>query len=80
MKLLEDPTFEEKIAYVIYTCWTKTVTVKSDFAREYAPEIAACASEGYITTRVFPEVYIQQWVVTPEGLERYQDEQGELIF
>lgn len=44
-------------------------TTKSLFAREFANEIALCASEQYITTRVNDQAFSNVWMVTHEGLE-----------
>ena len=44
-------------------------TTKSLFARQFANEIALCASEQYITTRVNDNSFSNVWMVTLEGLE-----------
>lgn len=74
------PKFEDSLADVVFTCWTKTVSLRSDFARLMAAEIAAAASEGFITNKVASGLYVNQWVPTPVGLEFYQDRRGDLIF
>lgn len=62
-------TVTSKMADVVFRVWMGTVTVKSDFAREQAAVIAACSSEGYITTRIGTGLYVPSWLVTPVGLE-----------
>lgn len=44
-------------------------TTKSEFARYAANEIALCASEGFITTKVNEQMYGNVWMVTQLGLE-----------
>lgn len=44
-------------------------TTKSEFARYAANEIALCASEGFITTKVNEQMYGNIWMVTQLGLE-----------
>lgn len=49
---------------------TYSPTVKSDYAREYAVEIAAAASMGYVTVLVVPggSLYGRRWKMTVQGL------------
>lgn len=68
------------MADVIYYVWMSNVTVKSDFAREQAALVAACASEGYLTTRIGTGLYVPAWLVTPIGLEFLQDHHPEIEF
>ena len=44
-------------------------TTKSDFARTAANEIALCASDDLITTRLNPNTVSNVWVITPDGLD-----------
>lgn len=48
-------------------------TTKSEFARYAANEIALCASEGFITTKVNEQTYGNVWMVTQLGLEYLKD-------
>lgn len=51
--------------------WSNTPKTKSDFAREYANEIAELCSGGCITTKLSPTPaaeYGTTWKVTPNGL------------
>lgn len=66
-------TVEKRMADILFRVWTGNVTVKSDFAREQAGVIAACASEGYLTSRIGNGIYVPAWLVTPVGLEFLQD-------
>lgn len=43
-------------------------TTKSDFAREYATQIAEAASSGLITTETPMDGFGNVWRVTPDGL------------
>ena len=42
-------------------------SIQSDFARERAQEIAALASQGYVTTRQAKDTFGRLWRVTPPG-------------
>ena len=48
---------------------TAPFTTKSDFARQYATEVALAASEGMISTRLNENTHTNTWMVTAEGLE-----------
>lgn len=54
---------------VIFKARVEPFTTKSDFARAAADEVALCASEGFITTRVNDDYYGNVWMVTQLGLE-----------
>lgn len=69
-----------EMAEVVERAWMHTLTTKSDFAREYAPWVAACASEGFITNRIGSFTYTNQWLPTPVGLEWLQEHRPELEF
>ena len=47
----------------------KPFTTKSDFARFAANEIAVCAVEGFITTKIKEGMFSNTWMVTEEGLQ-----------
>jgi hypothetical protein len=57
------------IQKVLQRAWRGGFSTKSDFARRYANEVAACASLGYITTKVKRLTYGNQWFITNLGLE-----------
>jgi len=44
-------------------------TTKSDFARKAANEVALCASDDLITTRLSPTTISNVWVLTPDGAD-----------
>ena len=73
-------TVEDQMVQAILRIWMGSVTVSSNFAREQAAIIAACASEGYLTTRIGRGIYTPSWLVTPVGLEFLQDHHPEIEF
>jgi len=68
------------LALVVKTCWLNRVTTKSDFARLNATEIAACASEGFLTNRIGLDRYSNLWLPTPVGLEFLEESDETLEF
>ncbi len=44
--------------------------LQSDFAREWAQQVAALASMGYISTLEEPGVYGNKWRITGIGLDK----------
>ena len=80
MNVTEKPTIEELMVTALVRIWMGSVTVQSNFAREQAAIIAACASEGYLTNRIGRGIYTPQWLVTPVGLEFVQDHHPEIEF
>ena len=48
-------------------------TTKSNMARDAANEIALCASEGLLTTKINETTYGNVWLVTQDGLD-YMEE------
>ena len=65
---------ECRLLALLQRVWTFAITTKSDYARDYADEIAQAASAGFITTQVPPgydqpaQYYGRLWKVTPDGL------------
>lgn len=57
-----------RVYTVIQTARRKPFTTKSEFARFAANEVALCASEGFITTKVSDDTYSNTWMVTHDGL------------
>lgn len=47
--------------------------VQSNFARKYATEVAACASVGFITTKIKSSTFSTTWYITKQGLESYHE-------
>ena len=66
------------IAIVIQKAHHEPFTTKSDFARMAATEIALCACEGLITTKISDVKFGNVWVVTAEGLE-YLNEVSDVL-
>ena len=65
---------ECRLLALLQRVWTYAITTKSDYARDYADEIAQASSAGFITTQVPPgydqpaQSYGRLWKVTPDGL------------
>lgn len=74
MKILKDPP--ARATEALYELWNDPRTTKSDFARDYANEIAWLASNGLITimSARFRSRYSFTWKVTSDGL-RYLEKQ-----
>ena len=47
--------------------------VQSDFARQYAQEVACLASLGFISTLEGPQQYGRKWRVTGIGLDKLRN-------
>ncbi len=49
--------------------WQRSITTKSDFAREYADSLACLSSLGLITTETYPHStsFGRHWKLTPTG-------------
>jgi hypothetical protein len=45
---------ERRLLQILQRVWTYAITTKSDYAREYADEIAQASSAGFLTTQVAP--------------------------
>lgn len=71
--VLEDR--EVRLLQLLQRVWTYAITTKSDYAREYADEIAEAASRGFLTTAVVPgrAIHGRLWKVTPQGLSHLYD-------
>lgn len=48
-------------------------TTKSTMARDAATEVALCASEGLLTTKINDVTFGNVWMVTAKGLEYMED-------
>ncbi len=65
---------EYNLLCLLQRVWTSGYTTKSDFARDWADEIAEAASRGHLTTLVAFQpntrtcIYGRLWKVTPSGL------------
>lgn len=81
---------ERRLLGLLQRVWTYAITTKSDYAREYADEIAQASSAGFLTTQVAPGyvsdegeilmavAYGRLWKITPTGLQFLYD-QGDQI-
>lgn len=58
---------------VLDKAWAGGFKTKSNFAREHADSVAACASLGYITTHIRGFQYGNTWRITKEGLEALRE-------
>lgn len=65
-------TLIDDVLHVLLRCHDDPPTVKSDFARSNAPEVAMAASLGLITTKLHdPHLFTQfgnEWRLTTRGL------------
>jgi hypothetical protein len=59
---------EATIVDVLDRARKSSFSCKSDFARRNAFIIAACASEGYLTSREATGLYVRQWMITGKGI------------
>lgn len=53
---------------VLMKAYQDPFMIQSDFAREFALEVAACASSGLITTTVTPGYFGRKWYLTIGGM------------
>jgi len=63
---------------VIAYARSKPFTTKSDFARLAANEVALCAVEGFITTKIQDDMFGNVWMVTQSGLA-YMEELEDVL-
>jgi hypothetical protein len=54
---------------VLKEAWVRGIWLQSDFFRNNAFDVAAAASEGYITTKGLNGTYWDRWLITPKGLD-----------
>lgn len=62
-----------RVFIVLQSARGKPFTTKSDFARLAANEVAICASEGLISTKVSDATYSNVWMITAEGMEQLEE-------
>ena len=53
---------------VVQAAKMKPYTTKSDFARKWATHVALAACEGLISTRLDDATFINNWMITADGL------------
>ena len=63
----------DRLQLVLFKAWREGFKTKSDFARQYANEIACLASEGLITTKIRTNEYGTKWHITKKGLEAHDE-------
>lgn len=65
---MNDVDVTDSLGEVLQRAWIAPFSTKSDFARQYANEVALAASVGLISVEVLPETYGTNWLITPNGL------------
>lgn len=58
---------DQQTLNTLYALYLAPRTVQSDFARQWAEQLAALASQGLITTKEGKELYGRLWRITPPG-------------
>jgi hypothetical protein len=59
---MDQPTLD-----TLYALYLAPRTVQSDFARQWAEQLAALASQSLITTKEAKDTYGRLWRITPVG-------------
>lgn len=59
----------ERVNTVLKRAWLFGFRTKSNFAREYADEVAIAASLSFITTKIGKEHFDKTWHITRKGLD-----------
>lgn len=59
----------KQVAVVLKRAWLNPFRTKSNYARQYANEIAIAASLGLITTKVGKDKFDRMWRITRKGLD-----------
>ncbi len=60
---------EESLVDIIIEARTKHFSVSSDFSRKHAETVGMAASLGFITTKIFRDIYGRDWLPTASGLQ-----------
>lgn len=58
-----------RIKVVLRRAWLQGFRTKSNFAREYADEVAIAASLGLISTKIGKDQFDKTWHITRKGLD-----------
>lgn len=62
----------DEMARLLFVLWSapRAITTKSDFAREWANELAEASGRGLATTKIYPGLpqHGSYWRITAEGL------------
>lgn len=64
----------EKVNVVLKRAWLIGFRTKSNFAREYADEVAIAASLGLISTKIGKELFDKTWHITRKGMDYLGEE------
>lgn len=59
----------DRVNVVLRKAWLGGFMTKSNFAREFANEVAIAASLGLITTKIGRESFDRTWRITRKGLD-----------
>lgn len=58
-----------RVNAVLKKAWLEGFRTKSNFAREFADEVAIAASLGLITTKIGKDHFDKTWHITRKGLD-----------
>lgn len=58
-----------KVDTVLRRAWLQGFRTKSNFAREFADEVAVAASLGLISTKIGKDKFDRTWHITRKGLD-----------
>lgn len=61
---------EDNLGLVLLEAFLAPFKIQSDFAREFAQEVACLACLGYISTQEGPQQFGRKWRITGVGLEK----------
>lgn len=59
----------DRVNTVLRKAWLNQFMTKSNFAREFANEVAICASLGLITTKIGKDKFDKTWRITRKGMD-----------
>lgn len=60
---------DDLLKEVLIEAYLSPFKLQSDFAREFAQEVACLASQGFISTLEGPGMYGRKWRITGIGLD-----------
>lgn len=58
-----------QIKVVLRRAWLQGFRTKSNFAREYADQVAIAASVGLISTKIGKDQFDKTWHITRKGMD-----------
>ena len=65
---MRSSTIDKHLLEVVLEAYKRSFSVQSDYARAEAEYVAMAASIGYISTRVYGNVFSRDWRPTVKGL------------